>query len=63
MKIQTNYLQKKKLLIIIEGHNTHNFKQKQSNNQGYALKSDLETIASCLEALEGVDRNESDKKQ
>lgn len=36
--------------------------QNSSNNQSYALKSDLEAIVSRLEALEGVDRNESDKK-
>jgi len=36
--------------------------QNKSNNQGYALKSDLEAIVSRLEALEGVGNNESDKK-
>ncbi len=36
--------------------------QTTSNNQGYALKSDLEAIVSRLEALEGSGTNESIKK-
>lgn len=37
--------------------------QSSNNNQSYALKSDIEAIMRRLEALEGVDINESNKKQ